>query len=93
MNNAVKFTSQGSIRLGYTFMAPDRLRFYVKDTGIGIPQDKLENIFDRFVKLSNFVQGTGLGLSICKHIVEHLGSVIGVESKLQGSCFWFELPV
>ena len=94
MNNAVKFTSQGSIRLGYTFMAPDRLRFYVKDTGIGIPQDKLGNIFDRFVKLSNFVQGTGLGLSICKHIVEHLGGVIGVESKLgQGSCFWFELPV
>lgn len=94
MNNAVKFTSQGSIRLGYTFMAPDRLRFYVKDTGIGIPQDKLGNIFDRFVKLSNFVQGTGLGLSICKHIVEHLGGVVGVESKLgQGSCFWFELPV
>lgn len=54
---------------------------YVKDTGIGIPADKIDKVFERFVKLNSFIKGTGLGLAICRVIVERLGGVIGVESK------------
>ncbi len=52
-------------------------RFYVKDTGIGIAPDKVEHIFDRFVKLNSFAQGTGLGLAICRMIIEKIGGEIG----------------
>lgn len=58
------------------------VRFYVRDTGTGIAIDKLDVVFDRFVKLDTFKQGTGLGLSICKSIIEELGGSIGVESEL-----------
>ena len=94
MNNAIKFTSTGSIRLGYGQVETNLLRFYVADTGIGIIQEKQAEIFDRFVKLNSFVHGTGLGLSISKSIVEQLGGTIGVESESgKGACFWFTLPV
>jgi len=94
MNNAIKFTSTGSIRLGYGQAETNLLRFYVADTGIGIIQEKQAEIFDRFVKLNSFVHGTGLGLSISKSIVEQLGGTIGVESESgKGACFWFTLPV
>jgi PAS domain S-box-containing protein len=94
MNNAIKFTSTGSIRLGYGQAETNLLRFYVADTGIGIIQEKQAEIFDRFVKLKSFVHGTGLGLSISKSIVEQLGGTIGVESESgKGACFWFTLPV
>lgn len=94
VNNALKFTTEGSICIGYDRMPTGRLRFYVTDTGVGIPLDKQKEVFGSFVKLNNFAPGTGLGLSICKRIVEHLGGIIGVDSEPgKGSCFWFELPV
>ena len=94
INNAIKFTATGSIRLGYDRIDAGHLRFYVADTGIGIMQEKQAEIFDRFVKLNSFVHGTGLGLSISKSIVEQLGGTIGVESEPgKGACFWFTLPI
>ena len=94
INNAIKFTATGSIRLGYDRIDAGHLRFYVADTGIGIMQEKQTEIFDRFVKLNSFVHGTGLGLSISKSIVERLGGTIGVESEPgKGACFWFTLPI
>ena len=92
LTNAAKFTQTGSIRFGYE-MRGRELYFWVSDTGSGIPADKTEQVFERFVKLNTFKQGTGLGLSICKMIVEHLGGRIGVESEEgKGSKFWFILP-
>lgn len=93
-NNALKFTSKGSIEMGYRIEeANDEIYFYVKDTGIGIPADKIDKVFERFVKLNSFIKGTGLGLAICRVIVERLGGVIGAESKEgEGSCFWFKIP-
>lgn len=94
MNNALKFTTQGSISLGYDKVDEFHLRFYVRDTGIGIAPEKQSEIFDRFVKLNSFVHGTGLGLSISKSIIEQMGGEIGVDSEPgKGSCFWFVLPV
>lgn len=94
VNNAIKFTESGSIRVGYDQIDETHLRFYVADTGIGIPAEQKEEIFQRFVKLNSFVHGTGLGLSISKSIIEQLGGTIGVESELdKGSCFWFILPI
>ena len=92
INNALKFTHSGTVSLGYEKIG-DSLKFYVRDTGIGIPADKLGSIFDRFIKLNTFIHGTGLGLSICKSIVEQMNGKIGVESKEgEGSCFWFIIP-
>ena len=92
INNAVKFTEQGSITLGYRREARDLL-FYVEDTGKGISEEHLRTVFDRFVKLNSFAQGTGLGLSISKSIVEQMGGHIGVESEEgRGSRFWFTIP-
>lgn len=91
--NAIKFTERGSITAGYTLQENGMLRFYVTDTGCGIPPEKQADIFSRFVKLNNFAQGTGLGLSICKTIVDKMGGEIGVESELgKGSTFWFTVP-
>lgn len=92
VNNAIKFTSEGSIRVGYELKG-DELKFYVEDTGVGIDEEHLSQIFERFVKLNSFVHGTGLGLSICQSIVEQLGGRIGVESEPgKGSRFWFTHP-
>ena len=93
LTNSMKFTTRGSIRFGYR-QEGNRLRFYVKDTGCGIPADKIDSVFGRFVKLNNFQQGTGLGLSICKTIVEKLGGEMGVESEEGvGTLFWFTIKV
>ena len=93
LNNSVKFTSSGSIEFGYYPQTDGFLYFYVTDTGCGIPESRLEDVFGRFVKLNSFVQGTGLGLSICRTIVEKMGGKIGVDSRVgEGSTFWFTLP-
>lgn len=93
ISNAVKFTKEGDIRVGYHIVDDDTIRFYVKDTGIGIRKEAVDAVFDRFVKLNSFAQGSGLGLAICKNIVEQLNGSIGVNSEWgKGSCFWFTLP-
>ena len=92
VSNAIKFTTEGSIRIGYQ-SSENGLRFYVSDTGSGISADKLEGVFDRFVRLQSDKNGNGLGLSICKTIVNKLGGEIGAESEVgKGSTFWFTLP-
>ena len=95
MSNAMKFTERGSISIGYRISeAQDEIYFFCKDTGMGIAADKLDMVFERFVKLNAFVKGTGLGLAICRVIVERLGGTIGVDSKEgEGACFWFRIPV
>ena len=93
ITNAIKFTHEGSIKLGYRLSSPGTLYFYVSDTGCGIAPDKREKVFDRFIKLNNFVQGTGLGLAISETIITKLGGKIGVDSEEgKGSTFWFTLP-
>lgn len=92
VRNAVKFTTKGSITIGFS-QRPGWVRFYVRDTGIGIPEEERAKIFDRFYKVDTFTQGTGLGLPICKNIAEQLGGRIGVDSAVgAGSCFWVEIP-
>ena len=93
VQNAVKFTEAGSVTLGYDVLG-DRLRIWVKDTGKGIPEADQERIFERFVKLDEYVPGTGLGLSVAKSHALSLNGSIGVESKVgEGSTFWVELPL
>ena len=93
LSNAIKFTSKGFISLFYE-VEDMFVRVSVMDTGIGISEEKLESVFERFVKLDYFYQGAGLGLPICKMIVEQLGGEIGVRSELgKGSTFWFTLPL
>ncbi len=106
LSNAFKFIDKGFIEFGYTIEKnPDNgeknkeliLRFYVKDTGIGIPEDKMEVIFDRFGQIQETIYrnqgGTGLGLAISKKIVELLGGNIHLEStEGKGSTFYFTIP-
>ena len=93
LNNALKFTREGHIHFGYEEQE-NGLRFFVSDTGKGIPVEKQGEIFKRFVKLDSFTNGTGLGLAICQTIVRKLGGEIGVYSEEgKGSTFWFTLPV
>lgn len=89
VTNAIKYTPQGEIIMGYE-CSSGRVRLYVKDTGIGIPEEKKSRIFSRFEKLDNFAQGTGLGLSICKAIADATGGKVGFESQENiGSEFWY----
>ena len=91
--NAIKFTSTGGIDVGYTLQEDGMLRFYVTDTGCGIPKEKRQEIFNRFVKLNNFEQGTGLGLPITQMIVNRMGGEIGLDSEPgKGTTFWFTIP-
>ena len=119
VTNAIKYTTEGHIRVGYSYCeAPNTqqptpntqqptpntqhptpntqkgLYIYCEDTGAGIPEDKQEKIFERFVKLNDHVQGSGIGLSICKGIAESCGGTIGVVSEGlgHGSTFWVWIP-
>lgn len=93
VSNAMKFTEKGSIRFGYDLL-DNGLRFYVADTGKGIPVELQQEVFERFVKLDTFTIGTGLGLPICRNIVHRLNGEIGVLTNESGGCtFWFTLPV
>ena len=96
LNNAIKFTEIGSIELG-NYRHEDTLVFYVRDTGIGIPEDRIEAIFERFIqaedKLTREHEGVGLGLAIVKGYVEALEGKIWVKSeKGKGSTFFFSIP-
>ena len=101
VTNAVKFTKKGYIKVGYRYQEPEdgsqetgSLYLYCEDTGLGIPKDKQQAVFERFVKLDEFVQGTGMGLAICKSIAERCGGEIGVNSEGEGkgSTFWMRIP-
>ena len=94
VNNAVKFTSEGSITLGFE-QREKVLRIWVKDSGKGIPEDRCDDhLFERFVKIDEFVPGTGLGLSICRSMALSLGGKVGVQSALgKGATFWVEIPL
>ena len=93
IGNAIKFTKNGTIRFGYR-IEKNALYFYVSDTGKGIPEDKRQKVFDRFIKGDSFTQGTGLGLPICRSIVEKLGGKIYLESEVdKGTTFTFTLPI
>ena len=92
LTNAVKYTHQGYIKLGYV-VEDNGLRIYCEDTGSGIPKDKCEKIFERFIKLNDYIQGAGIGLSICKAIAVKCEGKIGVDSKEgKGSTFWIWIP-
>lgn len=91
--NAVKFTSQGSIIVGYDPVANHRIRLWVRDTGKGIAREDQERVFERFYKVDEFIPGAGLGLSICRTMAFSLGGSVGVQSELgKGSYFWMEIP-
>jgi PAS domain S-box-containing protein len=97
IDNAIKFTSEGYIEIGYMNKEPGRLIFYVKDTGIGIEKDKISLIFDRFRQLeeayTRMYGGTGLGLTIIRSLVQLLDGEIWVESAIgEGSTFYFSIP-
>jgi len=97
ISNAVKFTDQGEIEIGYKII-DDQLAIYVRDTGIGIPKNKVNTIFDRFTKVNNdknrLYGGTGLGLTISKGLMKLMGGSIEVESDLgKGSIFWLKISL
>ncbi len=94
LDNAMKFTAQGVVTLGYQ-VNNGMLRIWVRDTGKGIPASHCnDHLFERFVKIDEFVPGTGLGLSICRSLALSIGGKVGVESKLnEGSLFWIEIPM
>ena len=93
VDNAVKFTSEGHVRVGWR-LEDNEIYIYCEDTGIGIPKDKQEIIYERFMKLNDFIPGTGVGLSICKGLLERVGGTLGVESEGdgKGSTFWARIP-
>lgn len=93
LDNALKHTKYGSVRLGYKLNG-ENVEIYVADTGVGILPERLDSIFNRFVKADENVQGTGLGLSICKMLIEKMGGQISVESVFgKGTTFKVAFPV
>ena len=96
LSNAVKFTDEGEIGVGAR-VEGEAILFWVRDTGVGIPEEEIEEIFQEFHQVSGTVakgqQGTGLGLSLCQRFVGMHGGKIWVESEVgKGSTFWFTIP-
>lgn len=94
LSNSIKHTSEGTIKIGYEAIDNNQVRFYVTDTGKGIPREMLSHIFARFVQaVETHTKGVGLGLALCKGFVQQMGGEIGVVSEEgKGSTFWFTLP-
>ncbi|MDP6582944.1 MAG: ATP-binding protein, partial [Vicinamibacterales bacterium] len=97
VKNAIKFTDEGEVRIGAK-TSDKTVLFWVKDTGIGIPEAEQESIFDTFTQVDGSVtreaEGTGLGLAIARKFVEMHGGKIQVESEEgKGATFWFTIPV
>ncbi|MDD6864120.1 MAG: ATP-binding protein [Prevotella sp.] len=93
VENAMKFTTQGSITAGLSVTSSNRLRLWVTDTGIGIDKEHHDLIFERFYKVDSFVQGAGLGLAVCRSFALSLGGDVDFESEPgKGSSFWLEIP-
>lgn len=94
INNAVKFTAKGTIRIGYYQTGENTVELFVEDTGKGMSEEVLCHIFERFYKGDSFVQGTGLGLAICKTIVEHFnGEICAKSTPGEGARFEVKLPI
>ncbi len=94
VQNAVKFTTEGSISIGYDLMEDNRVHIWVSDTGKGVAAVDQKRIFERFVKLDEYIPGAGLGLSVAMSHVRSLGGEIGLESEVgKGSTFWVNLPL
>ena len=92
--NAVKFTTQGSIIVGYDAPSNKRISIWVQDTGKGIAPEHQERVFERFFKVDEYIPGAGLGLSICRTMAYSMGGEVTVESQLgEGSKFRFEIPI
>jgi signal transduction histidine kinase len=97
VDNAIKYTMKGEIHIGYEMQRNEAIKFFVSDTGIGIPEEELENIFSRFYRVKNeindFTSGSGLGLPIAQHYIQLLGGELKIETKSgKGTTFWFQLP-
>ncbi len=98
ISNALKFTLQGEVRVSAHMIGPDRVMFSVADTGIGIPQEHLDRLFEDYVQVDSAIQkrlrGTGLGLSLSKKLAQVLGGEVAVTSQLgKGSVFSVTIPV
>ena len=94
LSNAVKFTTQGSIEVGYDQPADGRVQIWVRDTGKGIAPENQERVFERFFKVDEFIPGAGLGLSICHTMAFSLGGNVTLESELgKGSTFKVQIPI
>ena len=93
VDNALKFTKDGTVTLGFDLCDNNRIRIWVRDTGMGIAAEHCnDHLFERFFKVDDFIPGTGLGLSICRNLALSLGGTVGVESKEnEGSVFWVEI--
>jgi len=97
LSNAIKFTDKGTIEFGYSLIDKQTLQFYVRDSGIGIPREEHDRIFDQFARVESVMEqnqgGTGLGLTISKNLVSMIGGKMWVESQVgEGSTFYFTLP-
>ncbi len=94
IDNAVKFTNEGSVTVGFTQPTNGRIHIFVRDTGIGVEKSLQERIFERFFKVDEFIPGAGLGLSICRTMAFSMGGNVYIESAPgKGSTLWLEIPM